>query len=138
MGKFQSAPAQNAEDYADAMMTRNTVSLSGVNPYLRGLKGAYQGYDIPVLPTGILIGRDPVACQLIFENSPEVSRYHCRVTYSKRTGYFIVTDLNSKNGVFTEEGIRVEKGAKIVLVPGQIFKMCGDRIVFETVVKKEE
>ncbi len=128
---------RNAYISSDEVMTMNTVSISGGRPYLRCLKGEHAGYDIPVLSTGILIGRDIVACQLVFAHTAEVSRYHCRVSYNKRTGYFVVTDLNSINGIFTEDGFRVERGGKIALIPGQIFKLCGDMIIFETVVKKE-
>jgi len=119
------------------IMTQNTVSVSGVDPFLRCLKGEFAGYDIPVLPTGILLGRDSVACQLVFSNTPEISRYHCRITYSRRTGYFVVTDLNSANGIYTETNQRVEKGGKIALAPNQIFKLCGDLIIFQTVIKND-
>lgn len=114
------------------MLTANTTAVYAAMPFLRGLAGEYAGYDIPVLPTGILIGRDPAACHLIFANTPDVSRYHCRVTYNKHTGYFVITDLNSTNGIFTEDNRRLEKGEKLVLAPGQTFKLCGEQIVFET------
>lgn len=123
---------------AEEILTQNTVSISGVEPFLRCLRGEFEGFDIPVLSSGILVGRDPVACQLVFANTPEVSRYHCRVTYSKRTGYFVVTDLNSANGVYTESDQRVGKGEKIALIPDQIFKLCGDLVIFQVIVKKEE
>lgn len=121
--------------YADAVLTMNTTALPDGRPFLRCLKGAYEGCEIPVLATGILIGRDS-GCHLVFLDTPEVSRYHCRIFYDKRTGYFIVTDLNSKNGVYREDGSRVPPGEKIALVPGQIFMLCRDLIVFEAVIQE--
>lgn len=123
------------EGYANAMLTMNTSAQPNMKPFLRGLKGTYEGYEIPVLPTGILIGRDNRSCHLVFADTPEVSRYHCRVFYDKWTGYFVVTDLRSKNGVYHEDGHRIPPGEKIALAPGQIFKLCGDMIIFQTVIK---
>lgn len=119
----------------DVMLTMNTTALPGGQPFLRCLKGAYEGCEAPVLPTGILIGRESASCHLVFPDTPEVSRYHCRVFYDARTGYFVVTDLNSKNGVYREDGRRVPPGEKMALIPGQIFKLCGDLIIFEAVIR---
>lgn len=124
---------KNKSMHADpVMLTANTTAVYAAMPFLRGRVGEYVGYDIPVLPTGILLGRDPAACHLIFTQTPDVSRYHCRVTYNRHTGYFVVTDLNSTNGIFTEDNRRLERGEKLVLAPGQSFKLCGEQIVFET------
>ena len=122
----------------EIMMTMNTTAVYGMSPFIHGIAGEYAGYDIPILPTGILIGRDNAACHLIFVNTPDISRYHCRVSYSSKTGYFVVTDLNSMNGVYSEKGQRVVSGGKLVLGPGQQFKLCGDQIVFETMVRRTE
>lgn len=119
-------------------MPMNTTAAYGMSPYIRCLAGEYAGYDIPVLSTGTLIGRDTVACHLIFNNTSQVSRYHCRVSYSHRTGYFVVTDLNSLNGVYTENDLRITAGEKLVLGPGQQFKLCGNQIIFETILKQTE
>lgn len=115
-------------------MTVNTTAAYGMKPFLRCLAGEYAGYDVPVLSTGILIGRDTYACHLIFGETPDVSRYHCRVSYSTQTGYFVITDLNSLNGVFSEDGRRLSPGEKLVLAPGQRFSLCGKQIIFETIL----
>lgn len=119
------------------LLTMNTIALSGVSPYLRCLKGSYVGYDIPILSTGILIGRDPVACHLVFDKDADVSRYHCRVCYNKQSGFFIITDLNSTNGVFSEDGQRLAPGSKLALIEGQCFMLCGSKILFQVVLKLE-
>lgn len=118
-------------------LTMNTVALAGVSPYLRCIRGSYAGYDVPVPSTGMLIGRDPVACQLVFDKDPDVSRYHCRVSYNRQTGFFIIADLNSTNGVFSEDGHRLEAGGKLALIDGQCFLLCGTKIIFQTVLKRE-
>lgn len=128
--------SKNAPD--EIMMTMNTTAAYGMSPFIHCLVGEYAGYDIPVLSTGILIGRDTSACHLIFGNTPDVSRYHCRVSYSSKTGYFVITDLNSLNGVYTENGQRIAAGEKLVLGPGQRFKLCGDQIIFETMLRQTE
>ena len=125
------------EDYTEAIETMNTVSLRGMRPFLRCIRGEFAGYDIPILTTGILIGRDANVCQLVFADDPSVSRYHCRVSYNVRTGFFVVTDLNSSNGVFTENSNRVDSGGKLALIPGQRFMLCDSHILFEVVVKQE-
>lgn len=127
---------KNAPD--EIMMTMNTTAAYGMSPYIRCLAGEFAGYDIPILSTGILIGRDTSACHLIFANTPDVSRYHCRVSYSSKTGYFVITDLNSLNGVYTENGQRIAAGEKLVLGPGQRFMLCGDQIIFETMLQQTE
>ena len=118
-------------------LTTKTIELSGVSPYLRCLQGLYGGYDVPVPSTGMLIGRDPVACHLVFDKDPDVSRYHCRVSYNRQTGFFIITDLNSTNGVFSEDGHRLEPGGKLALIDGQCFLLCEHKIVFQTILKRE-
>ncbi len=121
----------------EIMLTMNTTAAYGMLPFIRCLKGEYAGYDIPVLSTGILIGRDTSACHLIFGNTPDVSRYHCRVSYSSKTGYFVITDLNSLNGIYTADGQRIGAGEKLVLGPGQRFMLCGNQIILETMLKTE-
>ena len=121
---------------ADEIETRNTTSVVGAEPFLRCLRGEFEGLEVPIPRTGILIGRDPAACRLVYAKTMMISRYHCKVTYSSRTGYFVVTDLNSANGVYTEIDQRVEPGGKLALIPGQMFKLCGDdRTVLQVFVK---
>ncbi len=119
-------------------MTMNTTAVYGALPCLLCLKGEYAGYEIPILSTGLLIGRDTTACHLIFNQTPDISRYHCRVTYSGHTGYFVITDLHSLNGVYTEDDKRIKAGDKLVLGPGQIFKLCGEQVIFQTIVQPKQ
>ncbi len=115
--------------------TMNTTAIENVSPFLYCLKGPLIGKEIPIPDTGLLIGRDPVACALLLANDPMISRYHCRVSYQKRTGFFIVTDLNARNGVYTEKGQRLSQGEKIALIDGQYFALCGNRYVFQTILR---
>lgn len=116
----------------------NTTAVFGCDPYIRCIKGEYEGYDIPVLKTGILLGRDSDSCNLIFEKTTLVSRFHCKITYSEQTGYFVITDLNSTNGVFSGDGKRIPPGEKLILAPDQEFSLCDGAAVFKTVIKNCE
>ena len=126
---------QTSSPKKEVMVTMDTVARESAIPFLRGIRGEYAGYEIPVHPTGILLGRSATACNLVFRQTTEVSRYHCRVAYDRRTGYFIVTDLRSQNGIYTENGQRLASGEKLVLAPGQSFMMCGSGTAFQTFVK---
>ncbi len=125
-------------EYDEVSETVNTTAAFDVSPYIRCIKGEYEGYDIPILQTGILIGRDSTACNLILENTPGVSRYHCKITYSEKTGYFIITDLNSLNGVYTENMQRIPPGEKLVLAPDKCFSLCNGLIIFKSVLQKNQ
>ena len=116
------------------MMTHDTVAIENAKPFLACTKGQYAGDDIPVPATGMLIGRDPFACQLVFDKDEQISRYHCRVVYDRRSGFFVITDLNSTNGVYWESGIRLDPGDKMLLTPGESFSLCCGRIEFKTFV----
>ena len=124
-----------AKQYDDIYETMNTTALHSVVPFLRCVKGPSSCAEIRLPDTGLLIGRDPVSCALFLANDLDVSRYHCRVSYQKRTGFFIVTDLNSTNGVYTEKGQRLPAGGKIALIDGQCFSLCQGRYVFQTVLR---
>lgn len=120
--------------YDDVYETRNTTALNSVSPFLRCIKGLDSHPKIRLPDSGLLIGRDPVSCALLLANDPEVSRYHCRISYQKQTGFFIVTDLSATNGVYTEKGQRIPTGGKIALAEGQCFSLCNGKYIFQTIL----
>lgn len=65
--------------------------------YLKGISGDYQGISIPI-DNELNIGRNVNKCNLIIENSNEVSNHHCTILLHTNKLYLI--DQNSSNGTF--------------------------------------
>lgn len=56
----------------------------------------------------ILIGRDSRQCAIIYpDNEPGISSVHCQIKVFN--DYIEVTDLGSKYGTFSDEGVRFQK-----------------------------
>lgn len=127
---------KKSRKYDDVYETMNTIALSSMEPFLRCVKGPCPYSELRLPETGLLIGRDPVSCALLLTDDPEVSRYHCRISYQKLTGFFIITDLNATNGVYTEKGQRLPAGSKIALIDGQCFSLCKGKYVFQTILRR--
>ena len=97
------------------------------SPALRSLNMQHNGLRITVTTQGILIGRDPGACQLVYQQgTPGVSGRHCMVAYDAASGDFIVTDLNSSYGTYLMSGQRLTPNTPCHLRAGDSFYV-GDR-----------
>ena len=71
------------------------------------------GDTIPLLRTPIVVGRRE-SCD-IYLPFPNISGRHCELSY--KNGYWVIRDLNSKNGMKVN-GDKVELGGKKALFPG--------------------
>ncbi|MCX4320859.1 MAG: FHA domain-containing protein [Lachnospiraceae bacterium] len=86
----------------------------------------------------IVIGRNTQKCQIIFSSSARgVSGVHCKVHISG--GNIYVTDMNSTNGTFLEDGTRLSPGIAVQLQNEQKFYLGNRQNVFgvEAVHDKE-
>lgn len=97
------------------------------SPQIVGIAGEYAGKSIPLTARGIMMGRDRVACQIVFSAASErVSRHHCVINYMPQTRMIVLNDVGSTCGVFVGEGMRVERGKPVALQNGERFYL-GDR-----------
>ncbi|HEY1065713.1 MAG TPA: FHA domain-containing protein [Pirellulales bacterium] len=73
------------------------------------------GDDIPLLKPDLLIGRRE-SCDVVLR-FPNVSSHHCRLVV--RSGYWVVVDLKSRNGVKVNDCPIVEQ----YLLPGDVLQI---------------
>lgn len=99
-------------------------------PLLCGVTGNYAGQMIPIDEKGLIIGRDPLSCNLIIP-SEAISRMHCIVKYDQLQNCFTLTDTCSSNGTFLASGVRLGKGQAIILKNGERFFLAVKDNMFE-------
>ena len=103
------------------------------NPQIIGITGEYAGKSIPLTARGIMMGRDRVACQIVFSSASErVSRHHRAINYMPQTRMIVLNDVGSTCGVFVGEGTRVERGKPVALQSGERFYLGDSSNMFET------
>ncbi len=102
------------------------------NPQVRSMSVQHHGAAYPVSPNGILIGRDPSVCQVVYqEGTAGVSGRHCSVSFNG--GVFQVTDLGSTYGTYLLNGTRLQPNVPVSLKSGDTIYI-GDKaniITFE-------
>ena len=103
-----------------------------VNPQIIGISGEYAGKSFPISTNGVMMGRDNIACQIIFFGStPGISRHHCVISFSPQTNMFVLNDIGSSYGTYTANGTRVQSGQPIALKAGERFYLGGKNNMFE-------
>lgn len=113
------APAQAVPAMPDAGPTHG--------PRLCGLGGDFSGLMFRVTGSGLMIGRDPAYCQIVFPiEAGEVSRRHCTLQYEAESGLFYLEDHGSSNGTFLADGSRMQPGKRYPLRSGERFAISGD------------
>ena len=96
--------------------------------YIVGCAGEYVNSRFCV-ENEIVIGRNPQNCQIVFSPSAKgVSGVHCKVHVSN--GNIFVTDMNSTNGTFLEDGTRLSPGVAVQLRSEQKFYLGNRQNVF--------
>ncbi|KLU64146.1 RDD family protein [Desulfosporosinus acididurans] len=101
-----------------------------VRPILCGVTGNYAGQMIQIDDKGLIIGRDPLSCNIIVP-SEAISRMHCIIKYDPRQNSFTLTDTCSSNGTFLASGVRLGKGQAIILKSGDRFFLAVKDNMFE-------
>lgn len=116
-------------------------SAGGVGPVgkhavLRGVTGKYAGQRFDLMKGKVVIGRDPTACNIVFEkNTPGISGRHCQVVYDSNEDCFLITDLGSSYGTFLGNGKKLTSNVAEKLSAGDTFYLCDNTNRF--VVTKE-
>ncbi len=103
---------------------------------LRGVTGKYSGQSFDLLKGKVIIGRDPAACNIVFDkNTPGISGRHCQVVYDPNEDIFLITDLGSSYGTFLGNGKKLTANVVEKLSAGDTFYLCDNANRF--VVSKE-
>lgn len=99
---------------------------------LVGISGEFAGKSFPIPQNGIMLGRDNVACQIIFSNNAQgVSRHHCMVQFNPQTNMFVVNDMGSSYGTYSSMGTKIMSGQPLALKPGERFYLGTQINMFE-------
>ena len=86
---------------------------------LTGKSGEFVNMQFPI-GGGLRIGRDARACQVVFSSGAAgISGTHCQLQQQPDGLY--LTDLNSTNGTFLDNGTRLSPNVGVRLAPGQGF-----------------
>lgn len=106
-------------------------------PYLEVLAGSNVGlrWSLPA-NTEICIGRSPRMSNIIISGNPLISKRHCRLAYDEVRGEFLLTDLNSKNGVRVDG--RLLEPQKTYRYPAKLtFSLADGACIFKAGVSYE-
>lgn len=116
----------------DGVASTSASPVKNVNgSSIVGVSGELAGMRFPITGNGIMIGRDPAACQVVLKRSKGVSRLHCLVSYNAQSGMYIISDRNSTYGTFTGNGTRVTPNKSIALKRGERFYLATTDVMFE-------
>jgi hypothetical protein len=95
-------------------------------PRLCGAEGEFRGLTFRITDGGLLIGRDPTCCDVVFPvEAGEVSRRHCALHFEPEKQLFYLEDLGSSNGTFLADGRRLQPGQRYPLQAGDKFSLSG-------------
>ena len=98
--------------------------VTGNGAFVVSLAPQHAGAAVEVTEGGILVGRDPSCCKLVYaDNTPGVSGRHLKVEWDKAANEFVVTDIGSSYGTFFSDdkkldinvSVRLKAGANIYL-----------------------
>ena len=100
---------------------------AGLKAVVRSTSAQHGGKAFPVGGAPVMIGRDPSACAIVFqEGTRGVSGKHCSVSYNASANVFVLTDLGSSFGTFLGSGMKLTANSPVNLKPGDIFYI-GDK-----------
>jgi len=116
---------------------RGTVRSNSANPGGSGreivaITGPLAGTVYSVNESGVVIGREPVSCNIVLPKSQgKVSRVHCFVTYNPMSGVFVLNDRNSSHGTYLANGKKVAPNVPAALKSGDRFYLSTPSNTFE-------
>lgn len=105
------------------------------NIYVIGCAGEYVNAKFCV-ENELVIGRNSQLCQVVYStNAKGISGTHCKVTPSGEG--IILTDLNSTNGTFLEDGTRLIPNVAVQLQNGQRFYLGNKQNMFSVLTVQD-
>jgi uncharacterized RDD family membrane protein YckC len=100
---------------------KRSVTMNN-QPHFIGMTGQFAGKKFYIQSQGAIIGRDAASCDFVFpDNTPGVSRNHCKISFNPQTQLFVLYDLGSSYGTFLGNGNRVSQGMPTALHAGDEF-----------------
>lgn len=133
--------AENSIDYnKDIESQINTMEQKIYDEFhiprgiMHGITGMYAGGEIDLTKGTIIVGRDPMRANLVFdEQYTKVSRKHCELRYDKKEKVFYIKDYSS-NGTFKNQSENcLPQNMEISLEAGTILDIGdeGNRFILE-------
>jgi uncharacterized RDD family membrane protein YckC len=101
-------------------------------PKIIGISGQFAGKSFNIPAQGVMIGRDSASCDFVFsDNTPGISRNHCKIQFNPQSNMFVIYDLGSSNGTFIGGGSRITQGQPMALQPGEEFYLASRANTFK-------
>ena len=124
----------DAEGYLNYNQQQNNPPQAAscpAGPKVVAVTGSMAGRSYAVTNSGILFGRDTIACNIPITDNNGVSRIHCFLSYYPQTNLFVLVDRNSSNGTFLGNGSRLSPNSPCSLRSGDRFYIVSPENCFE-------
>ena len=127
---------QSVPSFAGARPAKSGQGPAGKGATLLGITGKYAGQHFDLLTGKVVLGRDPAACNIVFDrDTPGISGRHCQIAYDREQDCFVVTDLGSTYGTFLDNGKKLTANVPEKIYAGDTFYLADNANRF--VVTKE-
>ena len=127
---------QRVPSFAGAKSSKSGQGPAGKGATLLGVTGKYAGQHFDLLTGKVVLGRDPAACNIVFDrDTPGISGRHCQIAYDRNQDCFVITDLGSTYGTFLGNGKKLTASVPEKIYAGDTFYLADNANRF--VVTKE-
>ena len=127
---------QSVPSFAGARPAKSGQGPAGKGATLLGITGKYAGQHFDLLTGKVVLGRDPAACNIVFDrDTPGISGRHCQIAYDREQDCFVDTDLGSTYGTFLDNGKKLTANVPEKIYAGDTFYLADNANRF--VVTKE-
>ena len=127
---------QSVPSFAGARPAKSGQGPAGKGATLLGITGKYAGQHFDLLTGKVVLGRDPAACNIVFDrDTPGISGRHCQIAYDRNQDCFVITDLGSTYGTFLDNGKKLTANVPEKIYAGDTFYLADNANRF--VVTKE-